>query len=70
MHYSYQHAVQQAAQERYDAYRREADQARALQAAYPQQSWLSKARSHIARQLRRIADFLAADEAISAYDRA
>jgi ABC-type lipoprotein export system ATPase subunit len=70
MHYSNQHAVQQAAQERYEAYKREAEAHRALSVAYPKQSWVSKARSYVARQLRRAANVIAADEPISAYDRA
>lgn len=70
MHYSHQHAVQQAAQERYEAYKREAEVSRMVRAAYAKQSWVSKARSYVARQLYRVANAVAADEAISAYDRA
>lgn len=70
MYYPNQETMQYSAQKKYEAYRQEANQARAVREAYPQRPMMSKVRNFMARMMHRMADVVAADKPISAYDRA
>lgn len=71
MHIFNQQVMLKIAKEKFEQYEQTARMARAVRLAYsPQRSILVKARNYTARLLHKMAEALATDKPISAYDRA